>query len=183
MVQAMTSRQEQAIKCCLIPGSNGDSDILQKTGNHTSHGLGTQLDNNQYPTVYSVEADREQETLSDLLNTLSMDGQNRSSQALAAAQAQDPEVQKFIDLVEHGELPDDETLGRKLALQKSLFTMVDGALCYVDPKRNNRKQAVVPQSLKEQILTQTHSGPFGGHFSGQRMFNSPVLNWWWEHYV
>lgn len=95
-----------------------------------------------------------------------MDGENRSSQALAAAQARDPQVHKLIDLVEHGELPDDETLARKLALQQSLFTVVDGVLYYVDPKRNNCKRAVVPQSLKEQILTQTHSGPFGGHFSG-----------------
>ena len=39
----------------------------------------------------------------------------------------------------------------------------------------------MPQCLKKQILEETHADPFGGHFSGQRMFNVLVSSWWWEH--
>ena len=130
------------------------------------------------PTVCAVETEREQEDLSTLLERLPVQGGNHSLETLARAQAQDPEVQKFIEC---GELPEDELIARKMALQQSLFTVIDGVLYYVDPKRNNRKRAVVPQSLKKQILERTHAGPFGGHFSGQRMFNVLVSSWWWEH--
>ena len=64
---------------------------------------------------------------------------------------------------------------------QSLFTVIDDVLYYVDPKRNNRKRAVVPQSLKKPILEQTHAGPYGGHFSGQRTFDTLASSWWWEH--
>ena len=130
---------------------------------------------NGCPTVCAVGTEREQEDLSTLLERPPVQGGNHSLETLARAQAQDPEVQKFIDFVECGELPEDELIARKMALQQSLFTVIDGVLYYVDPKRNNCKQAVVPQSLKKQILEQTHAGPFGGHFSGQRMFKCPCV--------
>ena len=134
---------------------------------------------NGCPTVCAVGTEREQEDLSTLLERPPVQGGNHSLETLA--RATDPEVQKFIDLVECGELPEDELIARKMALQQSLFTVIDGVLYYVDLKRNNCKRAVVPQSLKKQILEQTHAGPFGGHFSGQRMFNVLVSSWWWEH--
>ena len=50
----------------------------------------------------------------------------------------------------------------------------------IDGKHNHRKRAVVPHQLQQQLLGQTHSGPFGGHFSGQRTFNKLALHWWWN---
>lgn len=99
---------------------------------------------------------------------------------LVAEQAKDPEVQQLIAFIERGRLPPEENKARKMALQRSLFTVVEGVLYYVDPKRNNRKRAVVPQHLQKRLLEETHAGPYGAHFSGQRMFNTLVFSWWWE---
>ena len=58
--------------------------------------------------------------------------------------------------------------------------VVDGALYYIDPKRGNRRRAVVPQHLQKRLLEETHAGPYGAQFSGQRMFSILVSSWWWE---
>ena len=67
-----------------------------------------------------------------------------------------------------------------MALQRSLFTVVEGVLYYVDPRCGNRKRAAVPQHLRDRLLEETHAGPYGANFSGQRMFNILVSSWWWE---
>lgn len=80
------------------------------------------LDNRRHthPAICAIEVEPEQEDMSILLKELPKEGENNLTQMLAAAQAQDPEVQKFIDLIEHGELQDNEVLDRKIALQQSL---------------------------------------------------------------
>ena len=67
-----------------------------------------------------------------------------------------------------------------MAMQQSLFAIVDDVLYYVDPKRGNRRRATVPLAMISNLMEQTHSGPYGGHFSGQRMFNAMVTSWWWD---
>ena len=56
--------------------------------------------------------------------------------------------------LEHGNLPEDESRGRKIAAQGAAL---DGILYlyYVDSKCNSRKQ-VVPQQLQQQILWEGH---------------------------
>ena len=65
-------------------------------------------------------------------------------------------------------------------LQAPSFDLQDGSLYFIDGKHNHRKRADVPHQLQQQLLGQTHSGPFGGHFSGQRTFNKLALHWWWD---
>ena len=93
-------------------------------------------------------------------------------------QAEDPDLQELRAFVKQGHLPQDEIRARKMVLQQSLFTEVDDVLHFVDPKQNNRKQAVVPMSLQRRLLEETHCGPYAAHFSGQRMFNVLVTSWW-----
>ena len=100
--------------------------------------------------------------------------------SLAAQQAQDPEIAELIAFLKHGQLPDDNTRARKMALQQSLFAIVDNVLYYIDRKRGNRKRAAVPLEMRTKVMEETHSGPYGGHFSGQRKFNALVPSWWWE---
>ena len=85
-----------------------------------------------------------------------------------AEQAKDPEVQQLIAFNEQGRLPPEEDKARKRALQRSLFTVVEGVLYYVDPQHDNQKWAVVPQQhLQKRLLHETHGGTYGAHFSGQ----------------
>ena len=89
-------------------------------------------------------------------------------------------MKEIIDFIEKGALPEDSSRARKIALQESLFCIVDGILYSLDPKHKDHKRAVVPKHLQTQILQETHSSPYGGHFSGQRIYNSLVTHWWWE---
>ena len=77
------------------------------------------------------------------------------------------ELKRFL---EHGSLPADPAKAKKMALQQTLFGVIDGVVYYIDPKRNNRKRAVAPKTLQLSLLQETHSGPYSAHFSGQRMF-------------
>ena len=62
----------------------------------------------------------------------------------------------------------------------SLQSWMTCCTTYIDPERGNRRRATVPLAMRPKLMEQTHSGPYGGHFSGQRMFNAMVTSWWWE---
>ena len=133
-------------------------------------------------TLYAMETEENQQAnISDLLGTPAPSSSRYSQQTLANMQAEDPDLQELHVFVKQGHLPQDEIRARKMVLQQSLFTVVDDVLYFVDPKRNNRKRAVVPKSLQRRLLEETHCGPYGAHFSGQRMFNVLVSSWWWGH--
>ena len=133
-------------------------------------------------TLYAMETEENQQAnISDLLGTPAPSCSRYSQQTLANMQADDPDLQELRAFVKQGHLPQDEIRARKMVLQQSLFTVVDDVLYFVDPKRNNRKRAVVPKSLQRRLLEETHCGPYGAHFSGQRMFNVLVSSWWWGH--
>ena len=105
-------------------------------------------------------------------------------------QRKDARVMEIIKFLEQGELPQDEGRARKLALQSSLFALVDNILFFHDQKHNGRRRAVVPCHLQAKIMEESHRGPMGAHFSGNRLFNTLARHWWWEgmfadtvHYV
>ena len=99
--------------------------------------------------------------------------------SFASEQVRDPFVREVFNFMRSRQLPEDKVLACKIALQESLFTILDGILYYLDPKHSSRKQAVVPKQLQKQILEDAHSGLYGGHFCG-RMYSSLMLHWWWE---
>ena len=87
---------------------------------------------------------------------------------------------EWVAFLKQGQLRKDNIPAWKMAMQQSLFAIVDDVLYYVDPKRGNRRRAAVSLAMRPRLTEQTHSGPYGGHFSGQRMFNAMVTSWWWE---
>ena len=115
---------------------------------------------------------------SRILNTVSHSA--GLTESLAEQQAQDSQIMEWVAFLKHGQLPIDNIRARKMAIQQSLFAIVDDVLYYVDPKRGNRRRATVPLAMRSKLTEKTHSGPYGGHFSGQRMFNATVTSWWWE---
>ena len=97
----------------------------------------------------------------------------------AREQLKDPDVLELIRYLDSGELPAGDTKARKLVAQAFSFALVNGILYFVDPRREDRKRAVVPVQLRGSILEENHSGPMGGHFSGARLYKCLVRHWWW----
>ena len=114
-----------------------------------------------------------------LFQVSSSDSSEVTLEPFANEQRKDLGLKEIIEFIESGKLPDNEVAARKLALQESLFIVCDGILYFLDPKHKNRKRAVVPKQLRNQILHETHSSSFGGHFSGHRLYNCLAVHWWW----
>ena len=68
---------------------------------------------------------------------------------------------------------------RKIALQSPLFAIVDDTMYYLDPKCRS-KRIVVPRPLRRKLLESVHTGRYGGHSSGKKLYDSLSLHWWWD---
>ena len=101
--------------------------------------------------------------------------------SFASEQRKDSSVREIIDFIRHGTLPADNDRARKIALQQSMFTNIDdGILHFIDSKHKNNTRVVVPRHLQQQMLRDTNSSAYGGHFSGQRLYTALMAHWWWE---
>ena len=98
----------------------------------------------------------------------------------AAEQVKDPDLLEVVEFIRDGKAPKDDRRAKKLAAREALFTMVDGILYYLDPRRDNRKRAAVPHHLHEKILQESHRGVYSGHFAGNKLYNGLVKHWWWD---
>ncbi len=52
-------------------------------------------------------------------------------------------------------------------------------LYFVDSKKGGRR-AVLPEMLRKRVIEESHRGPMGGHFSGQRIYNTESRHFWWD---
>ena len=116
----------------------------------------------------------------DSLNSGEDSSQDPSQDSFAGQQRRNAHLQEIIDYLECGVLPDDSSRARRIILQESQFAVIDGILYFIDPKQRNRRRAAVPEQLRQQVLRETHSSPYGGHFSGQHLYNALATHWWWE---
>ena len=119
----------------------------------------------------------ETESITDLLK---QQPQFAKSEDFATEQRKDLNVKEIIDFLEQGTLPPDDLRARRIALQKSLFTIEKNILFYLDPRQSHRKRAVVPEHLRELLLVENHSSIMGGHFALQKMYKALMRHWWWD---
>ena len=99
---------------------------------------------------------------------------------LADLQRNDPSLVLVIDFVEKGTIPTDANLARKIASTADHYTVTDGILYYLDPKRDSQKRAVASKALQQDIMREYHGGFMGGHFSAKRLYKTLVTRWYWE---
>ena len=66
-----------------------------------------------------------------------------------------------------------------MVAESDLFALVEGVLYFVDPRRKHIKRAALPSHLVKPLLSSMHGGPFSGHFSGSRTYDTLVRSWWW----
>ena len=129
--------------------------------------------------VLTVQVDENisEQNISQLLQSSPCD--TDTSATFSVQQKKDPDIMDILKFLQEGILPENDCKRQKLALQASLFTVLDGVLYYIDSRRNC-KRAVVPKHLRDQIMKENHSGIMAGHFSGNRLYNTLVRQWWWE---
>ena len=121
-----------------------------------------------------VDEDISEQNISQLLQSPHCD--TDAVATFSTHQRKDPDIQDIFKFLQEGILPDNNCKKQKLALQASLFTVLDGVLYYIDSRRNCER-AVVPKHLREEIMKENHSGIMAGHY---RLYNTPVRQWWWE---
>ena len=117
------------------------------------------------------------EEIADLLETPPCPNQDGD---LAAEQRKDPDLKQVIDFLLTGNLPTEEKTARQVILQKSLFTIQQDILYYVDPRQTHQLRVAVPRHLREELLQEHHSSLTGGHFGVKKTYGALVRHWWWD---
>ena len=136
--------------------------------------------------VAAVSTDTPKETLSVSTSTVSDLLVQSHHDTLEVAesfgnqQRKDPALLNIVTFLKDGQLPADESIARKVALQAPLFALINDTLYFVDRKEPTRRRLVVPTHLKSQIMEECHGGKMGGHFSGSRLYNTLSKRWWWQ---
>ena len=77
-------------------------------------------------------------------------------------------------------MPADDQEAKKIVASARLYVLSEDILYYLDPHLKKVQRAVVPKHLRGKVLEHYHGGPFGGHFSGDRLFKTLKRQWWWK---
>ena len=94
-------------------------------------------------------------------------------------QEKDPEIIELSKFLSQGQLPDDSQRAKKIASQAPSFALIDDIVYFIDSKRNHQQCCVVPTQLRVHLMEENHSGPFAGHFSGEKLYKALVQHWYW----
>ena len=99
---------------------------------------------------------------------------------LCHLQRQESNFLRMITYLEDDTLPLDDKLARKLVVEKPDFVLVDRVLYRLDNRRKDRLRLCIPQSMREQLLTEAHAGKFAGHFSPKAVYEILARRYWWD---
>lgn len=91
-------------------------------------------------------------------------------------QERDLEILEMRQFLSQGQLPDDPQRAKKIAAQAPSFALLDNIIYFIDSKRSNQRRSA---HLHADLLEENHSGPFAGHFSGEKLYKALVRHWWW----
>lgn len=82
--------------------------------------------------------------ISQLLKVAPQQTSDLSQGEFSQEQRKDPDLRRMIQFLETGNLPGDVSQLQKIAAQALQFSVVDGILYFMNGKKPNKKQAVVP---------------------------------------
>lgn len=99
------------------------------------------------------------------------------------SQRRDPQLLQLILFLEKTE-PYTMEVHASLSEEKaSEFFLDENDILYKiqEPSKHydSEKLLVVPESLRKEILLQTHDGPLGGHFGFKKTFEKIKIHYWW----
>ena len=101
-------------------------------------------------------------------------------QEIGKLQRNDPDLQPIITLLECGELPPNEKVAKKLALEQDQYDIIDGILHHENPANQGYWRIVVPKTLQQEVLEEAHLGRFASHFAERRVYNTLRKSYWWK---
>ena len=122
-----------------------------------------------------VEIDAECDSDGDLAYTSHV-----SLPELAKKQQEDPELASIFVYLQNGVLPENEVAARRLVLERSRYSIVDGILHYEHPDVPGVLRCAVPLCLREQLLKEAHGGKFAGHFAKRKIYKTLRKKYWWN---
>lgn len=105
-------------------------------------------------------------------------GTEDNTDDLAVLQRADGDLSPLIDYQMAGALPQHDCLARKLLLSGSRYTLVDQILYHIED--DSTLGVIPPQTSRRRLFRELHSGKFGAHLSGEKVFSKLRKHYWWE---
>ena len=101
-------------------------------------------------------------------------------QNIHTQQSQDKEIVDVINYLEKKILPTDVKDAQHIAAiaKKGYFTL-DGILYYESNEVPCRRRLVVPEQLRNKVVSENHDAPFSGHFSAKKMLQRLKQYFYW----
>ena len=96
---------------------------------------------------------------------------------LSRRQKDDSTLGAIFRYLQDGQLPDDESTARELALTRSQYVTQDDVLYYVAKDKSLR--VIPPMSDRKALFRKAHSGVFGGHLREAKMHGELARHYWW----
>ena len=85
-----------------------------------------------------------------------------------------------MDYLELKSLPNDKEKAQKVwnQAQRGYF-LVDGILYHEDSSSSPRRQLVVPEKLRDQVLEEGHDATYAGHFAPKKLYKRVSQHYYW----
>ena len=100
---------------------------------------------------------------------------------ISRLQHEDRDLAQLIAYLKHKQLPVDPGEVKKVVTQSQKgFYLLDGVLYLENSDASGRRRIVVPENLKQEVLSEHHEAVFAGHFAPKRMFNRISQYYYWN---
>ena len=93
----------------------------------------------------------------------------------AEEQQKDQWIREMASFLKDGKLPNSEAQAHKIAAQAPRYSLVAGILYYIDLRKRSCRL-----HLQKTVIAEAHSGPFSGHFTVNKLYNTLAVQWYWE---
>ena len=130
-------------------------------------------------------ADKACQTEPEMVQCSRVTSDDWSTSYLRSEQDKDADVSEITKFLSAGVKPKSKDLPKSCHPYLSHWSklrLVDGVLFHVyknKPFDSDQLQFVLPKSLTTGALASLHSGPTGGHFAADKLFEQTRLRFWW----
>ena len=103
-------------------------------------------------------------------------------QNICAHQSEDKEIVNITNYLEKKILPTDAKEAQHIAAVTKkgyIYFVLDGVLYYESNDVPGRRRLVVPEQLRDKVVTENHDTVFSGHFSSKKMLNRLKQYFYW----
>ena len=101
-------------------------------------------------------------------------------QNIQTQQSEDREIVDIINYLEKKILPTDSKEAKHIAvISKKGYFVLDGILYYESSEVPDRRRLVVPQQLRDKVVSENHDTVFSGHFSAKKMLQKLKQYFYW----